>query len=689
MHGCVKRAWAKALAAIAVALFVAGMPAWALAETVEATFAMIGPGGAAWIAPETVEVERGTTATQLTLSECEKADITCDYVESSWGNYFNGFAKDGGEILGWDASTGAYWQLFVDGESSMVGADGVVIDEPTSVTWAYTAGSKVPAIVAVATNTQTSHPDVAATWPDYLGASWTATDSTPFSAGDAAWRAQLADPDEWWTYLSDPVCVGSKLWLAHGDELLVVDEASGQTEKVVALNAETDSACRLAYADGYVLVPLSGGSVQAVSATTYETAWVSDDVASGAQSLSPVTVADGVAYVATTTAGWSGPATDGVLRAIDVATGAVLWSADNTRGAGYYWAGLCADGAYGLIGDDYGTLAAVDLESGTEVATVDLGSAVRSTPVLLGGAAYVTTTDGVLHKVSVGADGSLSEAGRVQFASSSTGTCAVANGLLVVGGAVSGETGWHGRLAAIDPATMTISKSFDATDDGSALPGDVKSMPLVSGTHVWFTSNGEPGALYVADLAAGTCRAVYTPAGDAANWCMASVVPTSTGMLVYKNDSGYLFCIESAAEKNDVPKDDNDANNGSQSGAGSDAQGYVGSNSGQAGSGTSGSGSAAGNASGQGGRRAATPVRPAGAAAATTDDAEADATPTDAVPEEPAEQTDEPAATAHAVSDTAIEDASGTFAIWPIVLIALGLALLAGVFIWRRHDGGK
>jgi hypothetical protein len=674
MHGCMKRAWAKALAAIAVVLLVAGVPTWALAETVEATFAMIGPDGAAWVAPETVEVERGTTATQLTLSECEKAGITCDYVESSWGNYFNGFARGGGEILGWDAATGAYWQLFVDGESSQVGADGVVIDEPTAVTWAYTASDTIPTIVNVATNPTTSHPALDATWPSYLGAAWTGSGRTPFSAGTGAWSTRLADPDEWWVYLSDPVCVGSKLWLAHGDELVVVNQNTGVAEKRVALNAATDSTCRLAYADGYVLVPLSGGSVQAVSATTYETAWVSDQVADGAQSLSPVAVAGGAAYVATTTAGWSGPATDGVLRAIDVATGAVLWSANNPRGAGYYWAGLCVDGSYGLIGDDYGTLAAVDLATGTEVTTLDLGAAVRSTPVLLGGAAYVTTTDGTLHKVAVGANGALSQAGSVKFADSSTGTCAVATGKLVVGGAVSGETAWHGRLAVVDPAAMTVAQTFDATDDGAALPGDVKSMPLVLGDHVWFTSNGEPGALYVADLTAGTCAAVYTPAGDAANWCMASPIPTSAGTIVYKNDSGYLFCVEAAADKNDSGETGSASGTGTQTGSGTGSNAGTGSD--------TGTGS---NPTGASGSTGSTSVVPASTDAAASPD-ELEAVPDEAAPTGDTEV--EGVAVATSLDDAGADEAASasTIALWPIALIVIGLALLAGVIVWYRRD---
>ena len=50
-----------------------------------------------------------------------------------------------GTVLGWDEGTGKYWQLFVDGEASEVGIDGVELADGTSIVWYYSAfGDALP-----------------------------------------------------------------------------------------------------------------------------------------------------------------------------------------------------------------------------------------------------------------------------------------------------------------------------------------------------------------------------------------------------------------------------------------------------------------------------------------------------------------------------------------------------------------
>lgn len=56
--------------------------------------------------------------------------------------------------------------------------------------------------------------------------------------------------------------------------------------------------------------------------------------------------------------------------------------------------------------------------------------------------------------------------------------------------------------------------------------------------------NNEPGGLYALtdDLKTntGTIEAVYTPSGDAINYCMSSAIADTYGNLYHTNDSGYL-----------------------------------------------------------------------------------------------------------------------------------------------------
>ena len=181
----------------------------------------------------------------------------------------------------------------------------------------------------------------------------------------------------------------------------------------------------------------------------------------------------------------------------------------------------------------------------------------------------MVTVDGVLHKVRVGADGELSEAGKVQFASASTGTPTLAGGRLYVGGQlVQGSSGGQARcgvLAVIDAKTLQVEHSITSAD-GTALEGsNVMSAPVVStqggATYVYFTANSLPGGVYRYRVGEATASRIYTPSEDKQNYCMGSITVGPDGSLYYVNDSGALFAIagvgDDGSDDQEQPETDN------------------------------------------------------------------------------------------------------------------------------------
>ena len=550
------------------------------AQKLNVTLAVVGPdadGAHAYWAPSTsLEMEDGSTAADASEQLFKRAGLTADYGTGDYGWYLNTITSPyTGDALGWDQATGKYWQLFVNGTASELGAGSVALKAGDVVTWAYSAFEEdLPEPLPVVPDPDAPRPEWESAWPGYASGSNTEA-ATPTGEVKESWVSSIKDSADWATNVSDPIYVGSYVYIAAGAKLLQIDPATGKTVREGALAAPIDSIARMVYADGVVVVPLSGGRLQALTADALTTVWVTaklpaNEQGGEQQSLSTLIVKDGCVYFGTAAADLS-DSYGGYLVCVDIKTGSVKWKTENAD-AGYYWAGAAAIGSLLVMGDDTGFVYAVDSQQGTRVGEgLDLGARVRSTVVADpdGSTVYVVTVNGVLHKVRVGADGELSEAGKVQFASASTGTPTLAGGRLYVGGQlVQGSSGGQARcgvLAVIDAKTLQVEHSITSAD-GTALEGsNVMSAPVVStqggATYVYFTANSLPGGVYRYRVGDATASRIYTPSEDKQNYCMGSITVGPDGSLYYVNDSGALFAIagvgDDGSDDQEQPETDN------------------------------------------------------------------------------------------------------------------------------------
>ena len=410
-------------------------------------------------------------------------------------------------------------------------------------------------------------------WSGFTSADKVTDAPVPTEDAEAKWVTTLKDPNDYNTHVSDPLLVGDYVYIAVGSKLYKKNVETGETVEAgeAALAAAIDSTSRMVYVNGLILVPLSSGRLQALTVDTLTTKWVTDALPDGTkgsqQSLSSVTVRDGYAYFGSADADWSN-SYGGYLLCVRLSDGKVMWNKANQNSVGYYWSGMAFAGGYGVIADDSGTVSVVDPATGDVVSTLKVADRVRTTVLADGSTLYVASNDGVLHKLSVAADGTLSEASSVKFGASSTSTPVLANGKIIVGGAsVDGFTGgWqgnteyhYGQIAVIDAATMKVENAVCKADGnyirqyGYDAGGDVKSQPVVSvqdgQTYVYFTSNNNPGGIYRYRVGDEEAELLYTPGTANQNYCMSSISVGSDGSLYYTNDSGKLFAIKGNGER--------------------------------------------------------------------------------------------------------------------------------------------
>lgn len=518
-----------------------------------------------WTSPSTQVFAKGTSIKDASAAYFDALGIKSKMYDQFgyWGVYSLVSPLDGTELSG-------AWSFFVNGiPGSQLDSD-YVLKSGDKIVWAFAPGDTVPGVDSVVVDPGAARPNWDSDWPGYTSASKVTDAPVPTKDAEAKWVSELKGSNEWSKGISDPLLVGDYLYVAVGSKLLKKNVDTGETVAESPLAAKIDSTSRMVYTGGVILVPLSCGRLQALTVDALATVWVTDELPAGPdgaqQSLASITVRDGFAYFGTASADWS-DSSDGYLLCVRISDGKVVWQHKNENSKGYYWAGLAFSGNYGVIADDSGTVTTVDPETGKTVASLKVADRVRTTVLVDGSIAYVVSADGVLHKLSVGTDGTLSELGKVTFGGSSTSTPVLANGKIVVGGASTESfmggyqnkyTYHYGQLAVIDAETLAVDYSICKADgsyirQGASGGGDVKSQPVVSvqngETYVYFTSNNNPGGIYRYRIGDDEAELLYTPAAGDQQYCMASISVGSDGSLYYVNDSGKLFAVKGNGQR--------------------------------------------------------------------------------------------------------------------------------------------
>lgn len=121
-------------------------------KQVEVSFSIIGTDAdgkaQTWVAPTQLKLDEGATAADAFIKLQEKTGFKADYdPNTAYGFYLKSITSPSdGRTLAYDPTTYAFWQLFVDGASSSVGASSIKLTQGQKIEFAYTAGSASPVV---------------------------------------------------------------------------------------------------------------------------------------------------------------------------------------------------------------------------------------------------------------------------------------------------------------------------------------------------------------------------------------------------------------------------------------------------------------------------------------------------------------------------------------------------------------
>lgn len=507
-----------------------------------------------WTDPSTQVFVEGTTIKDASAAYFDAIGIESKMYDQFgyWGVHSLVSPLDGTELSG-------AWSFFVNGVPGPQLDSDYVLKSGDKIVWAYAPGDTVPNPDEVVVDPSASRPtDWKADWSGNSNAV-VKNVSTPTGALVSSWTF------DWRAYsgatypnASEPIVVNGNVYLAVNKRLLKIDAESGKVLAESNLQAAIGYTTRPIYTKGLVIVPLDGGAVQALTADTLTTVWVTDSVSKSAQSNSQLTVDGNYLYVGTVDVDY-GTSTynNGHLTRINILTGAVSWQHVNAD-EGYYWTSATVGDGYILVPTSAGTVEMLSKSTGDVLGSVSVGAIVNSGCVLSkdGKHAYVISRDGKLHVLALSdanarASSRISEERVIDLGLTGCACMPTLYGnKLIVGGEVSG-----GSALAIVDLDNDFASTLVSSADGSVLPaGGIKGAPLVSvqadDTYVYFTVNygatsdyvnyTSGGGVYRYKMGDAQATGAFSAAGHN-NYCDSPIACDAKGNLYYINDSGTLF----------------------------------------------------------------------------------------------------------------------------------------------------
>jgi hypothetical protein len=459
--------------------------------------------------------------------------------------------------LGSASTNGVTAASYVVTKNGYIAQAGAIPDgTPVSVSLAEAPVVDLPAYTGVWTSFRGN--------PENMGITSAKTPDSPETA-ILKWAEKYGSG--WSAAPTPPLIINDALYIAVSNKVFKIDKATGKTlQESDTLVANVGFAMNpIAYGNGMFFVPVGQGRVQALRADTLESLWISENLGSLAQTVSPLVYHDGYLY----TGVWNKENEPGTYFCLSVTdedpsqkTETKLCSWKLKHAAGFYWAGAYVTDNYLIVGSDDGlpegtyteaaVLFSLDPKTGAVLDTVsgikgDIRSSVsfdKST-----GKAFFATKGGWFCTIKVNTDGTFDKDTfkYVDLGGMCTGTPLVYNNRAYIGS--SGDNGQFGpgKLNVIDLSGDAPQLAYTAD-----LPGYPQASALLSSAYgetayVYITYNMSPGGIYVIEDSSRQTTAkgynLFIPSSSMQQYAIASLVADTDGTIYYKNDSCYLMAV--------------------------------------------------------------------------------------------------------------------------------------------------
>lgn len=404
--------------------------------------------------------------------------------------------------------------------------------------------------------------------------------ATPSDAEETIQKWTVKIGGDWNSAVTPPLVLGGCLYAASGKFIYKLDRNTGE---ILAVSEELVGSMvfalnPLTYAEGMLFAQVGGGQIQALSATTLKSLWVSEPV--GGQTLCPITYKDGYIYTGT----WNSETTAGTYFALSVT------DEDPTRGdeikhctwkyshkGGFYWAGAYASEDYLVFGSDDGAamgtdtntsiLYSVSTKTGNMLDKLSgINGDIRTTVSYSNGCVYFATKGGYLYRVRMNADGTFGQVVSYDLGGMATATPLIYKGRIYIGvcgqgGQFNADGGHHFDVLQESEDGLSLAYSVPVSGYPQAAPllsnayenQDFNGDGIADGrVYIYFTANAFPGGIYMLKdepgQTQGNAEEIFVPDTEQQQYSISTLCVDRDGTIYYKNDSNYMMAIE----KNDA-----------------------------------------------------------------------------------------------------------------------------------------
>lgn len=320
--------------------------------------------------------------------------------------------------------------------------------------------------------------------------------------------------------------------------------------------------------EGKIFVQMSGGVIQAFDYDTMKSLWIYTDPLGG-QALTPITYSDGYIY----TGFWNGETAAANFVCVSTAdektsstneSKTAVWTYKNT--GGFYASGAVVVENFVYFGSDNGSntstdsskLICVNKLTGEVMDTVTLTGDLRSSAVYDSGRIYLTSKAGYVYSIKINlTTGNMADSWTYNYSyktsGESTSTPIIYNDRLYVGA----QDGTAGEFLVLesDDLSLIYKGAMQGNPQGAMLLSNYYEASTGK-VYIYATYNNTPSGITMFEDSANQTTAIsteiYTPTDSYSQYGISSIAADADGNLYYKNDSGYIFCLESSNSSTNI-----------------------------------------------------------------------------------------------------------------------------------------
>jgi len=381
----------------------------------------------------------------------------------------------------------------------------------------------------------------------------TTTAKTPDTLGLTTTKWQKSFGTGWNNAPTPPALIDGNIYVGAYNKVYKLNKNTG-----AVIKASESFSSTVGYAmmpvigdgNGYVYLTTAKSQIIKLRESDMKIIWKSKE-SFGTQNVCPLKYYNGRIYGGT----WGDE--DGYFYCIDASTGKTIWKM--TGKDGFYWAGAALVNGRIVFGGEgetlYSVSATANNKSTMDTQSIEVSGAVRCVPAVDGNSVYITTGDptnvmgsssgsGTLYKIVVGSDGKLTKSQEYTNLGASKNNPVISGSYVFAGND-------NGKITVFNKETLAKVNQVTA-------PAAVKGEMVISTGNegkvcVYATYNTRPGGIYYVELSSD-CSTVsnkgttFVPSHS--QYCISPItVDDSTGILYYKNDSGYIMAVKGGLGK--------------------------------------------------------------------------------------------------------------------------------------------